>query len=171
MPKLLVIDDEESVRYSFRRVFQGDDVQVLTAATANEGRAAVDSDNPDVIVLDLQLPDQSGLELFHEVHAENPKRPVIFINAPGTTETAIEAMKGGAFDYLVKPVDLERLSQVLGRAFEACRLMSGPSVLPTNDLEDRIVGRAPVMQEMCKAIGRIAPQDVNVLILGENGTG
>ena len=80
-------------------------------------------------------------------------------------------MKGGAFDYLVKPVDLERLSQVLDRAFEAARLMSVPAVLPAEDRADRIVGRSPVMQEMCKAIGRLAPQDVNVLILGESGTG
>ncbi len=171
MPKLLVVDDEESVRYSFRRVFQGDDVLVLTAATAAEGLSAIDREQPDVIVLDLQLPDRSGLELFRDVHAQNPKRPVIFITAHGTTETAIEAMKGGAFDYLVKPVDLDRLSQVLGRAFAAARLMSGPDVLPTADAEDRIVGHSPIMQEMCKAIGRVAPQDVNVLILGENGTG
>ena len=80
-------------------------------------------------------------------------------------------MKGGAFDYLVKPVDLERLSQVLDRAFEAARLMNVPAVLPADDRADRIVGRSPVMQEMCKAIGRVAPQDVNVLILGESGTG
>ena len=80
-------------------------------------------------------------------------------------------MKGGAFDYLVKPVDLERLSQVLERAFEAARLMHVPAVLPAEDRGDRIVGRSPVMQEMCKTIGRIAPQDVNVLILGESGTG
>ena len=96
---------------------------------------------------------------------------MVFITAHGTTDTAIEAMKGGAFDYLVKPVDLERLSQVLQRAFDAARLMSAPAVLPTDDVGDRIVGRGPAMQEMCKAIGRIAPQDVNVLILGESGTG
>ena len=80
-------------------------------------------------------------------------------------------MKGGAFDYLVKPVDLERLSQLLERAFEAARLMHVPAVLPAEESGDRIVGRSPVMQEMCKAIGRMAPQDVNVLILGESGTG
>ena len=171
MPTLLVVDDEESVRYSFRRVFQGEAVEVLTAATAAEGLAVIVKDDPDVIVLDIQLPDRSGLDLFHEIHAGKPKRPVIFITAHGTTETAIEAMKGGAFDYLVKPVDLERLSQVIARAFEAVRLMSSPDVLPTHDSEDRIVGHSQVMQEMCKAIGRVAPQDVNVLILGENGTG
>jgi two-component system nitrogen regulation response regulator GlnG len=171
MSTLLVIDDEDSVRYSFRRVFHGEGVEVLTAATAAEGLAALDRHEPDVVVLDLQLPDKSGLEVFAEIHARAPRRPVVFITAHGTTDTAIEAMKGGAFDYLVKPVDLDRLSQVLNRAFEAARLMSVPAVLPAEDRGDRIVGRSPVMQEMCKAIGRIAPQDVNVLILGESGTG
>jgi two-component system nitrogen regulation response regulator GlnG len=171
MAILLVIDDEESVRYSFRRVFEGEGVRVMGVRTAEEGLRAVGEHRPDVVVLDLQLPDRSGLEVFHEIHAAEPKRPVIFITAHGTTETAIEAMKGGAFDYLVKPVDLDRLSQVLERAFEAARLMSVPAVLPAQDLGDRIVGRSPIMQEMCKAIGRIAPQDVNVLILGESGTG
>src|SRR5438552_2639044 len=171
MPTLLVIDDEQSVRYSLRRVLEGPDVRVLTAATGAEGLQQVRDANPDVVVLDLQLPDCSGLEVFHDLQDQDTKRPVIFITAHGTTETAIEAMKGGAFDYLVKPVDLERLSQVLERAYEAARMMQVPAVLPTEERVDRIIGRSPVMQEMCKMIGRIAPQDVNVLILGESGTG
>jgi two-component system nitrogen regulation response regulator GlnG len=171
MPTLLVIDDEPSVQYAFRRVFGDECVTVLAAHTAAEGRARAAADRPDVIVLDIQLPDGSGLDLFRELHADDPKRPVVFITAHGTTETAIEAMKGGAFDYLVKPLDLDRLSALLGRAFDAARLMQTPAVLPQDEREDRIVGRSPVMQEMCKAIGRVAPQDVNVLILGESGTG
>ena len=171
MPKLLIIDDESSVLYSFRRVFEGDRVQVLTARTAGEGLAQLRENRPDVIVLDLQLPDRSGLEVFEEIRVADPKRPVIFITAHGTTQTAIEAMKNGAFDYLVKPVDLERLSQILDRAFEAARLMHVPAVLPAEESGDQIVGRSAVMQEMSKAIGRIAPQDVNVLILGESGAG
>jgi two-component system nitrogen regulation response regulator GlnG len=171
VPKLLVIDDEESVRYSFRSVFATDGVQVLTAATAAQGLDLVGRQDPDVIVLDLQLPDRSGLDVFREIHAQSPKRPVVFITAHGTTQTAIEAMKGGAFDYLVKPLDLDRLSQVLERAFEAARLMGVPAVLPEEEPRDQIIGRSPAMQEMCKALGRIAPQDVNVLILGESGTG
>jgi two-component system nitrogen regulation response regulator GlnG len=171
MPTILVIDDEKSVRYSFRRVFEGDDVRVLTASTAAEGLDRVREHGPDVVVLDIQLPDRSGLEVFKEIQALDPKRPVVFITAHGTTETAIEAMKGGAFDYLVKPIDLDRLSQILDRALEAARLMHVPAVLPADDGGDRIVGRSPVIQEMCKAIGRTAPQDVNVLILGESGTG
>jgi two-component system, NtrC family, nitrogen regulation response regulator GlnG len=171
MSILLVIDDEESVRYGFRRVFEGDDLEVLTAATAADGLRQLADRGADVVVLDLQLPDRSGLDVFREIHAREPRRPVLFITAHGTTETAIEAMKGGAFDYLVKPVDLERMSQVLDRAFEAARLMSMPAMLPAEDQGDRILGQSPAMQEMCKAIGRIAPQDVNVLILGESGTG
>jgi two-component system nitrogen regulation response regulator GlnG len=171
MPTLLVIDDEESVRYSFQRVFAGDGVNVLTARTAAEGLRAVHEHAPDVVVLDLLLPDRSGLDVFGDLYKLDRKRPVIFITAHGTTDTAIESMKRGAFDYLVKPVDLDRLSQVLERAYEAARLMHVPAVLPAEDSGDRIVGRSQVIQEMCKTIGRIAPQDVNVLILGESGTG
>ena len=129
MATLLVIDDEESVRYSFRYVFE-EEVQVLTAAAAAEGLEAVREHGPDVVVLDLQLPDRSGLEVFRDIQATDAKRPVIFITAHGSTETAIEAMKRGAFDYLVKPVDLGRLSQISGRAFEAARLMRVPALLP-----------------------------------------
>jgi two-component system, NtrC family, nitrogen regulation response regulator GlnG len=171
MPTLLVIDDEQSVRYSFRHVFEGEKGQVLTAGTAAEGLALLREHRPDVVILDLQLPDGNGLDVFREIHAHDPRRPVVFITAHGTTETAIEAMKSGAFDYLVKPVNLERMSQVIDRAYEAARLMDSPAVLPAEEKGDRIVGRSPVMQEMCKAIGRIAPQDVNVLILGESGVG
>jgi nitrogen regulation protein NR(I) len=168
---LLVIDDEESVRYSFRSIFAVAGTAVLTAATGLDGLNSVRAENPDVVVVDLQLPDRSGLEVFAEIQAVAPKKPVIFITAHGTTQTAIEAMKRGAFDYLVKPLDLERLSQVIERAFEAARLMSVPAVLAPENVPDQIVGRSGVMQEMCKAIGRIAPQDVNVLIVGESGTG
>jgi two-component system nitrogen regulation response regulator GlnG len=168
---LLVIDDEESVRYSFRSIFSLEGGEVLTAATGQEGLDLLRERNPDVIVVDLQLPDRSGLEVFAEIQAVAPKRPVIFVTAHGTTQTAIEAMKRGAFDYLIKPLDLERLTQVIERAFEAARLMSVPAVLPAEDVKDQIVGRSAVMQEMCKMIGRIAPQDVNVLITGESGTG
>src|SRR5580692_2447586 len=145
MPTLLVIDDEQSVRYSFQRVLEGDGTTVLTAGTAAEGLKAVREQAPDVVVLDIQLPDRSGLDLFQDLHQLDPKRPVIFITAHGTTETAIEAMKGGAFDYLIKPVDLERVSQILDRAFEAARLMHVPAVLPAEPSADRIVGRSPGM--------------------------
>ena len=172
MKTLLVIDDEESVRYSFRSIFSVAETEVVTAASGLEGLEKVREKNPEVVVVDLQLPDRSGLEVFAEIQAIAPKKPVIFITAHGTTQTAIEAMKRGAFDYLVKPLDLERLSQVIERAFEAARLMSVPAVLPEESAPDQIVGRSAVMQEMCKAIGRIAPQGRQAFSsLGESGTG
>ena len=171
MPVLLVVDDEEAVRYSFSYVFTDATIEVVTAGTIAEGWSRFQEQRPDVIVLDLQLPDGSGLELFRKIQAEDRKRPVVFVTAHGTAETAIEAMKHGAFDYLTKPVDLDKLTQILHRAFEAARLMEGPSLLPDPQADDRLVGRSPQMQEMSKAIGRIAPQEVNVLILGESGTG
>ncbi len=171
MPTLLVIDDEPGVCYSIRRVFSGAGVEVVTASTASAGLEALKKHKADAIVLDLQLPDRSGLDLFADLRALDPRRPIVFITAHGTTDTAIEAMKRGAFDYLVKPVDVERLTSVVGRAFEAARLMCVPAVLPTEPEGDRIVGRSPIMQEMGNLIGRVAPQDVNVLILGESGVG
>jgi two-component system nitrogen regulation response regulator GlnG len=171
MPTLLVVDDEAAVCYSFSRIFGPNGITVLTAGTAKAGVEQLRANSPDVVVLDLQLPDRNGLDLFEEIHSLDPKQPVIFITAHGTTDTAIEAMKRGAFDYLVKPVDVDRVTQVIERAFEAARDLHVPAMLPAEDRADRIIGRSPVMQEMSKAIGLIAPQDVNVLILGESGTG
>jgi two-component system nitrogen regulation response regulator GlnG len=171
MPKLLVVDDEPIICHSFRRVFASRGVEVVTAGTVAEGWRRFEAERPDVAVLDLQLPDGSGLDLFRRIAAEDPRRPVVMITAHGTTDTAIEAMKNGAFDYLLKPLDLERITAILDRAFEAARLMQVPAALPDEPSGDRIVGRSAVIQEMCKLIGRVAPQDVNVLILGESGVG
>ena len=171
MPKLLIVDDEPIIRHSFQKAFASAEVEVLTAGTVAEGRQRVVADAPDVIVVDLQLPDGSGLDLLRWVTETDPRRPVILITARGTADAAIEAMTRGAFDYLLKPLDLESFTRLVGRAFEAARLMRVPAVLPDEPTADRILGRTPAIQEMCKAIGRVAPQTVNVLIRGESGTG
>src|SRR5262245_21499818 len=116
MPKLLVVDDEPIICHSFRRVISSPEVEVLTAGSVAEGWERGEQDRPDVIVLDLQLPDGTGLDLFDRIRGADPRRPVVFITAHSTTETTIEAMKRGAFDYLLKPLDLERVSALLGRA-------------------------------------------------------
>lgn len=171
MSKLLVVDDEPIICHSFRRVFATPGVEVVTAGTVAQGWKRFQDDEPDAIVLDLQLPDGSGLDLFDRIRAADPRRPVIIITAHGTTDTAIEAMKRGAFEYLLKPLDLEQTSRLLERAFEAARLMREPAELPDDPVPDRIIGRAPAIQEMCKQIGRVAAQDLAVLIVGESGTG
>ena len=167
---LLVIDDEPIIGYSFKRALAGEGVNVRAAQTGADGLRQFAELRPGVVVLDFQLPDRTGLDVFREIHARDPHVPVILITAHGTTETAIEAMRLGVFDYLVKPVDLVGVKAVLRRAFEAGRLMQPASALPS-PTGDRLLGRSAVIQEMCKLIGRAAPTDATVLILGESGTG
>src|SRR5262249_29677755 len=131
--------------------------------------------HPDVTVLDIMLPDQSGLDVFRKLREIDARSPVIFITGSSTTDTAIEAMKLGAYDYLLKPPRLVQLQQVIEQALQIRRLMHVPAVLaetePADDRADAIVGRCAAMQAVYKAIGRVAPQDVTVLITGESGTG
>lgn len=171
MPKLMVVDDEPTIRHSFRKLLANTETQVVVAGTLAEARQVYHFERPDVIILDLQLPDGFGMDYFEEIRQLDPKRPIIIITAQGTTDTAIQAMKRGAFDYLTKPIDLVKLLALLPQAFEAVRLMKVPAELPGDAIPDRILGRSAVIQEMCKTIGRLAAQDVNVLILGESGTG
>ena len=118
MPTLLVIDDEESILHFFRRAFPGPEISLVTAASAAEGVERVSRDRPDVIILDIDLPDQSGLEVFRRIHRDFPKVPVIFITGHGTSSTALEAMSLGAYEYLLKPLELVPLSDLIARAFE-----------------------------------------------------
>jgi len=175
MPTLLIVDDELSILHAFRRAMQEPDISVLTAGSATEGLALVQQGRPDVVILDINLPDGSGLEAFRRIRQIDARIPVIFITGHGTTDTAIEAMKLGAYDYLLKPLELPELRDKLARAFEISRLMHVPAVLPAEaaapGLSDVLVGRCPAMQEVYKAIGRVASQDVIVLLQGESGTG
>jgi two-component system nitrogen regulation response regulator GlnG len=174
MPKLLLVDDEPNVLYSLEVGLAGEGTEVLTARTGKEALGLVRDATPDAVVLDVRLPDTSGLDVFDEVRVIDPRLPVVIITAHGTTETAIEAMKRGAFDYLLKPVDLHQLREVVARAVDLRRMQSVPAVFDAAGPEaegDRIVGRSAVMQEVFKAVGRVTAQDVNVLITGESGTG
>jgi two-component system nitrogen regulation response regulator GlnG len=128
-----------------------------------------------VVVLDVQLPDVNGLEVFRRLHAQDTHTPIIFITGKSTTDTAIEAMKLGAYDYLFKPLELAQLRHVVDRALSLSRMVHVPveevSGEPADDRADALVGRCPAMLEIYKAIGRVAAQDVTVLITGESGTG
>jgi two-component system nitrogen regulation response regulator GlnG len=175
VPTLLVVDDEASILLAFRKAFREPAVTVLTAETAAEGLELARERRPDVIVLDVHLPDMSGLEMLRRLRQLDARSPIIFITGKSTTDTAIEAMKLGAYEYLLKPVELSTLRQVVEKALAISRLMHVPAVLAADDaVDDRadaIVGVCPPMQEVYKAIGRVAAQDVTVLITGESGTG
>jgi two-component system nitrogen regulation response regulator GlnG len=170
-----VIDDEAGVRFSLKRTLTSSDVVVETAETARLGLDAISKKQPDVVLLDIRLPDMSGLDALSAIRKIDQRLPVIVITAHGTTDTAIEATKRGAFDYLLKPFDLPTLRAVVQRALESSRLTRRPALVPSADnvtvVGDRIVGRSAVMQDVFKAIGRVAESDINVLLLGESGVG
>jgi nitrogen regulation protein NR(I) len=175
MPTLLIVDDEPSILLAFRRAFAGAAVDVVTAETGAEGLEQARQRRPDVVILDIHLPDCSGLEMLRRLLDLDARSLVIFITGRSTTETAIEAMKLGAYEYLLKPLELQQLRQVVERALAISRLMHVPAVVaaaePVDDRADAILGRCPAMQEVYKAIGRVAAQEVPVLITGDSGTG
>ena len=174
MASLLLIDDDpvlvpEQVRHAFPRPAH----ELVIAGTGRDGVQAMRTARPEVVLLDVLLPDRSGLEVYQELRAIDPAVPVIFITTSGTSETAIEAMKRGAYEYLTKPLDLEHLRRVVQSALEITRfrepvaLASAPDAQP----DGAILGLSPAMLEIYKAIGRVAPQDAPVLVSGESGTG
>ncbi len=181
MPKILVIDDDRSVRHLIEQTFAGSEVEVLSAASAAEGRRLQRESSPDVALLDILLPATSGLELFEELRSSDAKLPIVFITSLASSETAIKAMTMGAFDYLLKPLDVVRIRELVDQALEIRRLMSIPVEVPGSLADaggsqapirsDTLVGSSTQMQEVYKAIGRVAPRDVTVLVRGESGTG
>src|SRR5262249_485031 len=131
-------------------------------------------ERPDVIVLDVRLPDATGLETYHQLRAIDARVPVILVTGHGTTELAIEAMKAGAYEYLLKPLELSEIRAVIERAVQSSELMRVPASIPSDAPPcngDVLLGRCTAMQDVYKAIGRVAGQSVTVLILGESGTG
>ncbi len=175
MPTLLLIEDTPEDRLLIGEYLKRVDVTVLTAATATEGLALLESGGIDVAILDIKLPGMSGLEAFRLIHERDPRIPVIFITGSGTAETAIEAMRLGAYEYLVKPTHPDLLCDLVRRALAIHRMMSEPVMVAEAGNDDgrgeMLIGGSAKMQEVYKAVGRVAPQDVAVLLRGESGTG
>jgi two-component system nitrogen regulation response regulator GlnG len=172
---LLIDDDAVLIPQQVRQAFPAPDHQVDVAGTGAEGLARVEAGAPDVILLDVGLPDRSGLEVYRQIRKLDARIPVIFVTVAKRADTAIEAMKEGAYDYLFKPLEPQQLRKVVGEAIDVARRMHEPAVLPETaaaaDAEGAIVGSCPGMREVYKAIGRVAAQAVPVLITGESGTG
>jgi two-component system nitrogen regulation response regulator GlnG len=176
MAHLLLIDDDPAlIPGQVRQAFPTPAHRVEVAATGAEGLERIGARHPDVILLDLLLPDQSGLEVYQKVRAIDARIPVIFVTMAKTADAAIEAMKQGAYDYLCKPLDPKQLRRVVGEALQVARQMREPAVVaetaPDPDVDGAIVGACAAMREVYKAIGRVAGQSVPVLITGESGTG
>jgi DNA-binding NtrC family response regulator len=173
---LLIDDDPELLPEKVRHLFPAPAHRVEVAYTGSDGLKCVTAEPPDVILLDLRLPDQSGLEVLNQIRAFDARIPVVFVTLSRSADSAIEAMRQGAYDYLLKPLDVQKLGRVIGEALKVARLMREPAVVaetpPDDDVQgEAIVGCCPAMCEVYKAIGRVAAQDVPVLITGESGTG
>jgi DNA-binding NtrC family response regulator len=135
----------------------------------------VKEQEPNLVLLDNKLPDRTGLDILKEMRQNYPKMPIVIMTAFGTTDTAIEAMKLGAFDYILKPFELEEISELVAKGLEANKLMKRAVAIPAlseyMEDSDQIIGKSKVMQEIYKLIGQVAESEVTVLIRGESGTG
>lgn len=170
MAKILIIEDDDSVATALRDLLRAEGFGVDMATDPAEGLANAQSKSYNVVVTDLQMPGMSGLEIIEQLQRARPHLPVILITAYHTTETAIRAIKLGAFDYVLKPIDPSEFLRILKRALESTRLVAKP-LGDSSTPHEAIIGRSRVMQTVYKEIGRVAAMPVTVLIQGETGTG
>jgi nitrogen regulation protein NR(I) len=174
MSTILIIDDDDQLRKSFYKLLSEEGYRAQSAASGEAGLELVKKQLPDLVIVDVRLPGMNGLKTFEAIHALEPKLPVIIMTAYGTTETAIEATKMGAFDYILKPFEIPAMLAVIKQALEAGRFMRSTvelDVKPDQAPREAIIGRSKLMQEVYKAIGRVSTADATVLIRGESGTG
>ena len=174
MNTILIIDDDDQLRKSFERLLTDEGYNVLTAASGESGLDIIKRETPDLVLLDVCLPGMNGLETYREIKPVEPRLPVIIMTAFGTTETAIEATKMGAFDYILKPFDIPDTLNIVKQAIKAgyfMRTMVEVDVIHENIEKEAIIGRSIAMQDVYKSIGRVSPTNATVLIRGDSGTG
>ena len=175
MSKVLAIDDDRTVLRLVEKAFENSDVELTTVLTAEDGLKYLLSGEIDVCLLDIMLPEMNGLELAKKIRSIDARLPVIFITSMDDSDTAIEAMKLGAYEFCTKPLDISQVQDFVERALNTRRLMRAPVTFDSKDLPlqtgDQLVGKSPGMVEVYKQIGRVASQKVPVLIRGESGTG
>jgi two-component system, NtrC family, response regulator AtoC len=175
MERILIVDDDRSIRELLSMHLEERGYGVVSASTGAEGFKLAEETSPSAIILDMRLPDASGIDLIPELRKRAGETPVLMITAHHDMATTILAMKAGAFDYIHKPIDIQALDIALDRALEVRRLARGTdflSVGPQRTVKmDDIVGTSPTMQQLFKDVGRVAASRATVLIHGESGTG
>ncbi len=174
MSKILIVDDDFHLREGFKKILAEEGHSVYIASSGEAGITMLKKHHPDLLIMDVRLPGINGLETFRAVRKIDSKIPVIILTAFGTTETAIEATKLGAFDYVLKPFEIPDMLSIIERALEAGRFIRSKveiDGLPKKTSSDAIIGKHGSMQDLYKAIGRVASTDATVLIRGESGTG
>jgi two-component system, NtrC family, nitrogen regulation response regulator GlnG len=169
MNSVWIVDDDQSIRWVLERALTREGFEVRAFGSARECLAALDGATPRVLVSDIRMPGESGIELLQQVRQRRPGLPVIIMTAYSDLESAVSAFQGGAFDYLAKPFDLPSAVELIRRAMQESEPVEVAEESPAEGLE--ILGKAPAMQEVFRAIGRLSHSSVTVLITGESGTG
>ena len=173
--RLLVVDDDDQLRQTLTRRFRRDGMTVTTAASGEEAEAQAAQNRYDVALLDLQLPGMSGIELLEKLKERQPELEAILLTAHGSIETAIQAMKNGAYDYLTKPFPLPDLEVHLLKAYDKVRLARRErqwvEQVSYESARYRLVGSSPAMQQVVQLLQKMAPTEATVLVLGASGTG
>jgi DNA-binding NtrC family response regulator len=172
---ILLIDDDAEIRYSLDRVLSKDGHNIITADSGEQGIEIARKQSPNLIFLDNRMGGISGIETLQHLRTAAPTSLVILMTAYGTTQTAIQAMKHGAFDYVLKPFDLVKLKDLVSKALKAGKdagtIKSHKTLLNNEDLEEGIVGSGEKMQEVLKKVGQVAASEATVMVTGESGTG
>jgi two-component system nitrogen regulation response regulator GlnG len=169
MKPVWIIDDDRSIRWVFEKALTRENIAFKTFSSADEALGALDSETPQLVVSDIRMPGESGLELLQQAKQRFPHMPVIIMTAYSDLESAVAAFQGGAYEYLPKPFDVDHAVELIRRAMEESTRQD--EVIETPSVEPEILGQAPAMQEVFRAIGRLAQSHATVLITGESGTG
>ncbi|MBI1848831.1 MAG: sigma-54-dependent Fis family transcriptional regulator [Planctomycetes bacterium] len=169
---VLIVDDEEAIRDSLEMILAYEHYVVNLAANGREAMEVLEREPIDVVLLDIKMPDKDGIEVLGEIRAKRPECPVIMISGHGTIETAVEATKKGAFDFLAKPLDRDRVLVTLRNAIRQTELERQNRLLKAEvDSGFEILAESPAMLQILATIDRVARTDARVLVSGENGTG
>ncbi len=172
---ILVADDDASIRSLLRQLLTDEGYSITEAATGNEVVAQVGESSPDLVIMDVRMPELNGIDALPKVKAASPKTAVLIMTAFGSSRFAIDAMQLGAFDYITKPFELDKIAHTVKRAFDYQDLAQEVEVLRDEISSlvqtERIVGNSTAMQEVYKTVGKVAKADATVLITGESGTG
>ena len=169
MNSVWIVDDDQSIRWVLERALTREGLEVRAFGSARECLRALENGSPRVLVSDIRMPGESGIELLQRVKELRPQLPVIIMTAYSDLDSAVSAFQGGAFEYLPKPFDLPQAVELIRRAMQEGGPDEGPEEVADASLE--ILGKAPAMQEVFRAIGRLSHSSVTVLITGESGTG
>ncbi|MFQ3547203.1 MAG: sigma-54 dependent transcriptional regulator [Termitinemataceae bacterium] len=173
--RLLVVDDEKNIREGLAAALEMDGYEVIVAADGDEAYKRFQKGDIDLVITDLRMPGLSGEELLRRINTESPGVPVIVLTGHGTVETAVEAMRNGAYDFLTKPLNLDRLSLLVKRALQNRELVLQhrrlEEELERNKTFEMFIGNSPAMRKIFDTIRQVAPTKASVLITGESGVG